>query len=424
MVLLLFVLFLFAQATILTSSDNNRSKGCGIVRYQKSKEAERAIRELNDSTLDGRTIFVRQDREQNTKATNGSGDSQASSQLFVGNLSYETSWQGLKDYFRQCGNVDHSEVVEDADGKKKGFGIIRFFNSKDASDAIRRLDGVEFQGRRLEVRWDRSSSAGFDGSSSRNARGGGGGMDAAGGSQLFVGNLSYETSWQNLKDHFRQCGDVDHAEVVEDGNGKKKGFGTVRFFNSKDANDAIRRLDGGEFQGRRLEVRWDRSSAGVDGSSSRNTRNGDGDGGGMDAAGGSQLFVGNLSYETSWQDLKDHFRQCGDVDHAEAVESADGMKKGFGTVRFFNSKDANDAIRRLDGVEFKGRRLEVRWDRSSGRGDGSNTEGYARRGGGAEDQGHSKSKKQHHSKSEPQNEAVENVRDIASALDSALGSSR
>ena len=75
-----------------------------------------------------------------------------------------------------------------------------------------------------------------------------------------------------------------------------------------------------------------------------------------------QLFVGNLSYDTNWRDLKHHFRQCGEVERSEVMEGPDGRKRGYGTVRFYRSRDAQSAIRRLNGGDFMGRSLEVRVD--------------------------------------------------------------
>lgn len=48
---------------ILMERGTNRSRGCGIVEYSHPKDAARAIRELTDTELDGRLIFVREDRE-------------------------------------------------------------------------------------------------------------------------------------------------------------------------------------------------------------------------------------------------------------------------------------------------------------------------------------------------------------------------
>ena len=48
---------------MFTGSDG-RSKGCGIVEFQDSSDADEAIQQLNNSTLRGRVIFVREDREE------------------------------------------------------------------------------------------------------------------------------------------------------------------------------------------------------------------------------------------------------------------------------------------------------------------------------------------------------------------------
>lgn len=164
------------KADILQSGDG-RSKGCGIVIYQKPQEAARAIRELQNSQLNGRPIFVREDREQFQGGHGGGGGyhqgggyqhqqqqhramfmpgapAEQGCQLFVQNLSWGTDWRQLKDHFRQCGEVDRAEVAESPDGRKKGFGLIRYHTARDAQNAIETLNGVELDGRALEVRLD------------------------------------------------------------------------------------------------------------------------------------------------------------------------------------------------------------------------------------------------------------------------------
>lgn len=129
--------------------------------------------------MNGRPIFVREDRESGSSGggfgNRGRNDfghrnnhnnfrtsanlmpgtpSEQGCQLYVGNLSWGTGWRDLKDYFAQCGDVDRAEVAEGPDGRKKGFGVIRFHSANDAREAIERLDGGEFMGRQLEVRLD------------------------------------------------------------------------------------------------------------------------------------------------------------------------------------------------------------------------------------------------------------------------------
>lgn len=47
-----------------------------------------------------------------------------------------------------------------------------------------------------------------------------------------------------------------------------------------------------------------------------------------------KVFVSNLAYEVSWQDLKDHMRSAGNVIRADVIVGPDGRSKGLGTVEF------------------------------------------------------------------------------------------
>jgi len=49
------------QADII--SQNGRSKGCGIIEYESAQDGQRAIQQLSEKTLDGRPVYLREDRE-------------------------------------------------------------------------------------------------------------------------------------------------------------------------------------------------------------------------------------------------------------------------------------------------------------------------------------------------------------------------
>ena len=90
----------------------------------------------------------------------------------------------------------------------------------------------------------------------RSSKGGADGDDPiAPGSQLFVGNLPADCGWRDLKDLFKQYGDVKRADVF-----KKGGMGTVRFAKVEDATKAIETLNGTDFQGSTIEVRVDKKA--------------------------------------------------------------------------------------------------------------------------------------------------------------------
>lgn len=72
----------------------------------------------------------------------------------------------------------------------------------------------------------------------------------------------------------------------------------------------------------------------------------------------SRLYVGNINYRASEDDLRDLFSQYGNVKSVHLIER-DGLKKGFGFVEFMTDSDASSAKSELDGKEFMTRELRV-----------------------------------------------------------------
>lgn len=72
-----------------------------------------------------------------------------------------------------------------------------------------------------------------------------------------------------------------------------------------------------------------------------------------------KLFVGNLSFQSSDQDLSDLFAQAGKVESCTIItDRMTGRSKGFGFVEM-NDDAAENAITRFNGTEFDGRKLTV-----------------------------------------------------------------
>jgi cold-inducible RNA-binding protein len=73
--------------------------------------------------------------------------------------------------------------------------------------------------------------------------------------KLYVGNLSFETSGENLRQHFAQAGTVETANVVEDRDtGRSRGFGFVEMASKEEGEAAIARFNGNDLNGRNLTV--------------------------------------------------------------------------------------------------------------------------------------------------------------------------
>lgn len=287
--------------------------------------------------------------------------SDLSHRTYVGNLSWDVTWTDLKDHMQSTGcDVTHADVLATPDGRSKGCGIVAFASVEDAQKAILTLNDTELMGRQIFVREDREQSTGR-GQFAQQTSGGAGRFASGGEAQsrrVYVGNLSWEVAWQDLKDHMRESGEVVFCDVMKERDGRSKGCGIVEYATEDQAKEAIKTLTDTELKGRMIFVREDRETT----SGSQGFAGGRGGGGG----GGCSVYVGNLSYETSWQDLKDHMRQAGNVDKADILQFEDGRSKGCSVVVFQNPKDAARAIRELNESELNGRPIFVREDRERG----------------------------------------------------------
>jgi RNA recognition motif-containing protein len=72
------------------------------------------------------------------------------------------------------------------------------------------------------------------------------------------------------------------------------------------------------------------------------------------------IYVGNLSYNTTEDDLKSMFEAHGKVDRASlAMDRATGRARGFGFVEMPNDEEARSAIGALNDLEKEGRKMQV-----------------------------------------------------------------
>ena len=74
----------------------------------------------------------------------------------------------------------------------------------------------------------------------------------------------------------------------------------------------------------------------------------------------TKLYVGNLSFNTSSQDLETIFAEAGTVQSASVVEDRDtGRSRGFGFVEMSTKEEAQTAISSFDGKDLDGRNIKV-----------------------------------------------------------------
>ena len=102
----------------------------------------------------------------------------------------------------------------------------------------------------------------------------------------------------------------------------------------------------------------------------------------------AKLYVGNLSFDTTTQDLEQSFSEFGTVESTNIIEDRDtGRSRGFGFVEMSSQEEAQKAIAGLNGKEIDGRELKVNeakpQEKRAGGGGGGGRGGYGGGGGGS-----------------------------------------
>ncbi|XP_026488587.1 serine/arginine-rich splicing factor 1B [Vanessa tameamea] len=182
----------------------------------------------------------------------GSGGSRNECRIYVGNLPPDIRTKDIQDLFYKFGKVT---FVDLKNRKGPPFAFVEFEDPRDADDAVRARDGYDYDGYRLRVEFPRGGGGGARGGRSQPDRFGP--RPAARGPparrseyRVLVTGLPPSGSWQDLKDHMREAGDVCFADTFKDGTG------VVEFLRHEDMKYAVKKLDDSRFRSHEGEVSY------------------------------------------------------------------------------------------------------------------------------------------------------------------------
>ncbi|KAM8741816.1 serine/arginine-rich splicing factor 1-like [Pagrus major] len=172
--------------------------------------------------------------------------------IYVGNLPPDIRSKDIEDLFYKYGAIRDIDLKNRRGGPP--FAFVQFEDPRDSQDAVSGRDGYDYDGYRLRVEFPRSGRGGGGGG------GGGGGMgpprsrhgppSRRSDYRVVVTGLPPSGSWQDLKDHMREAGDVCYADVYRDGTG------VVEFVRKEDMSYAVRKLDNTKFRSHEGETAY------------------------------------------------------------------------------------------------------------------------------------------------------------------------
>ncbi|KAI8640652.1 hypothetical protein BD408DRAFT_444986 [Parasitella parasitica] len=355
---------------------SGRSKGCGVVEYRYPEDARRAIHIMNKADLMGRPVFIREDREFDSSGPpKDPREVPDDCRLHVSNLPLNASWQDMKDLFRKAGRVLHTDIHTDLGSRRpNGHGTVIFDEARFARNAIEILNGYVWQGHKLEVREGKYEDRPVSTTTS-NPR------------PLPPANNPRPlppTRHLNLNSNNRNPLNTIPPPMVDISHhyNKEPPIANTATSLATPANRVPSPVSVLPLQQPPPPVeaiplpyqnlyRFEENTATAAATpppppppiySSMSLVGGPA--ATLPTHGHNQIFVNNLPFSTTWQDLIDLFKHVGPVVRSEVL-TVNGHPKGSGFVRFEDAATCDKAIEKFHGYMYGGRHLDIRLDKYS-----------------------------------------------------------
>ncbi|XP_065891263.1 nucleolin-like [Dysidea avara] len=320
-------------ARIISDTFTGISKGYGYVDFHSTEEAKEYLK-MNGMEFRGQYLNIDLASNKHQSSVRR-GKSEASSTLFVGNLSYKTTESVLAATFSGCSKA---RIITDRDGKSRGFGYVDYLSVDQAKHVFHNRGNIEMDGRIVFVDFatnninkirNRDGPVRLDYSQRYKPN-----------STLYVGNLSYNTTVSDLIAAFSGC--TSAKIVTYSDTGRSKGFGFVAYSTVEEAKQVVDSSDEIELDGHILHIDFSRR----DSNSKRGTHEPT-----------SMLFVGNLPLTVTESTLAAAFSGCTAV--RIITDKRSGRSKGCGFVNYPSVEEAKRVFDNPDDFTIDGNNLFI-----------------------------------------------------------------
>ena len=289
--------------------------------------------------------------------------------LIIKNLPAGTSPEEIRDKFAPFGEL--GRVILPPKGIT---AIVEFYEPTEARASFKKLAYTKFKGTPLYLEWapeetfttklepKKPVKEEENGKTSDEATEAATEEPAEDDATLFVKNLSFETTDDELRTHFASVGRVFSATVATKKNPKQvggtlsMGYGFVQFFRKADASSALKTLQHKQLNGHCLELKRSNRAAVADSFNAKQISK---------AKPTTKIVVRNVPFEATQREIEDIFKTFGQLKAVRLPKKVTGNHRGFAFVDFHTIEEAKKSFEALcHSTHLYGRRLVLEWAES------------------------------------------------------------
>ncbi|KAI3521462.1 hypothetical protein L1887_10930 [Cichorium endivia] len=307
-----------------------KSRCYAFINFYLPFHAADALCRLNHKELKGKPIRIMWCQRDPFMRKTGIGN------LFVKNLDSSVHDANLEEIFGIFGRILSCKVAKEDNGKSKGFGFVQFDSEESASEALNALNGCVLHGKILTVakflKKNERKEPQF--------------------TNVYVKNLDKDFTESSLIEKFSKYGKVTSALIMNDVEGKSRGFGFVNFESHDNAKMAIDALNGAEIGSKKWFVGKAMMKSARESFLRRSSHQ-------NPKPNASNLVVRNLDTSVNENDLREVFGAFGCVTFTKVIRFNNGASKGIASVCFLDSGEAKRAMKNLNGCCYRGKYMNV-----------------------------------------------------------------
>eukprot|EP00930_Biecheleria_cincta_P039997 TRINITY_DN27443_c0_g1_i1.p1 TRINITY_DN27443_c0_g1~~TRINITY_DN27443_c0_g1_i1.p1 ORF type:complete len:594 (+),score=100.29 TRINITY_DN27443_c0_g1_i1:94-1875(+) len=291
-----------------------------------------------------------------------------SAKLFVGQLAFKATEDDLHDVFRSFDVAEVKIVKDKISGKPRGYGFITFADIEQAEEAIRTMQGAEVAGRAIKLERTegnqhnmessgnhRASSS--DGMEQREREDQGEDTEPPLATSLFIGRLSKDTTEDDIRVVFSSFDLIDVRVIRRVKTGESRRYGFITFATSDQAEEALQTMKGVKVAGIACKLQRtenERYSMSLD---SKEEDAGQQD----DSTRSPTLFLGQIPFEATEDDVHDTFSNFEDVSVNITRDRKTGRSRGYGFITFADGRQAEQAFQIMQGADVAGRPCKLEY---------------------------------------------------------------